>query len=240
MTDSIVPRIYDPLEGRNKALVELREYAPPDSRNKATARSAVVPCVESLIQDFNNRWGSGKNPRGKAVPPQGFRPETLMVTVLDPRTKILYGTCGTERLCTIVSRWAAGIAAAMQAGHADGCSTRSSCYTLLNLQATQDRLHGSFHGSFHGACSQIAERFIASYISGHYGWTHRERGGSVQADAVFAVGRKKSSRTLKPTTYPCLPRSPACIGDSFVTGRFDRSDKVQLQKRGQCGAGRFA
>ena len=57
-------------------------------------RSTVALCVEAFIDDFNNRWGSGKNVltyrEGKRRQPQGFRSKHLMATSLDPRTKVLY------------------------------------------------------------------------------------------------------------------------------------------------------
>lgn len=45
----------------SRYLVGLREPAPADSHDKAAARSSVVPFVKALIEDFNNRWGSGNN-----------------------------------------------------------------------------------------------------------------------------------------------------------------------------------
>lgn len=53
------PPIYDPRKGLNKASVDLREPTSVDSRDKATVRSMVVPFVEVLIEDLNNRLGGG-------------------------------------------------------------------------------------------------------------------------------------------------------------------------------------
>ena len=59
--------------------------------------------------------------REKAAPASGFRPEQLIVTTLDPRTNVLYEieNYDHEGLWTIVSRRAAEIAVANQAGQAD-------------------------------------------------------------------------------------------------------------------------
>ena len=47
------------------------------------------------MEDFNSKWGSGKNVliyrEGKQRQPQEFQPEQVMVTALDLRTKIQYG-----------------------------------------------------------------------------------------------------------------------------------------------------
>ena len=80
-TASLVdPHIYDFREGLNKALVNFRESAPADSSNKPVARSAVVPCVEALVESFSNRWGSGKNVltyrEGKRCHPQSSGPSS--------------------------------------------------------------------------------------------------------------------------------------------------------------------
>ena len=105
-------------------------------------RSTVALCVEAFIDDFNNRWGSGKNVltyrEGKRRQPPGFRSKHLMATVLDPRTKVLYEIEDYEHegLLTILPRRAAEIAVTKQAG---GCPTCSSC-CILGLQRIQDRL----------------------------------------------------------------------------------------------------
>ena len=62
VTDRLaVPYTYNLREGLNKVFVDLRRPASADSRDRAKAKSSVVPCVEALMEDFNRRWGSGKN-----------------------------------------------------------------------------------------------------------------------------------------------------------------------------------
>lgn len=51
MTGSpVVPHNYDLQEGLNKVLVDLRESAPADSRDKAAVRSKVTLCIEVFME----------------------------------------------------------------------------------------------------------------------------------------------------------------------------------------------
>lgn len=47
----VVPHFYKLREGLNKASVDLRDFAPADSRGEAAARTDVVPCVEASMDD---------------------------------------------------------------------------------------------------------------------------------------------------------------------------------------------
>lgn len=86
----------------------------------------------ALIDDFS-MWDGDKNVlmyrEEKRFQPQGFRPEQLMATALDPRTKILYGIEDNEHegLWIIVSRRAADIAVPKQARQCRVSQYQSQC-----------------------------------------------------------------------------------------------------------------
>lgn len=170
------PPIYDPRKGLNKASVDLREPTPVDSRDKATVRSMVVPFVEVLIEDLNNRWGGGgKNVlicrEGKRRQPQRFQPEQLMANKLNPRTKNYTAMRITSTRDSEQSHFGGLRKLGCEEGgpgkrHSIPCSvsvwTCSPYHIFLGLQASQDRLYGSIHG----AQRQIVKRFLAPLILG--------------------------------------------------------------------------
>lgn len=131
-----------------------------------------VPCVEALVKDFSNRWGSGKNvltySEGKRCQLQILRPEQLMTTALDPDTKILYGVEGhdLDHRVSAGCRNRGGQAGWPSIRHRISCnvgySMCSSCWIRLGPQATQDWLYRSANGTR----KTIVEHFIAPLIPG--------------------------------------------------------------------------
>ena len=71
-----------------------------DEANVLQARAMLLPCVQTLLKDFDSRWGDESVVvRYKGDPsrqPQGSRPEQVMATSLNPRCKMLYGVPDTE------------------------------------------------------------------------------------------------------------------------------------------------
>lgn len=57
-----VSYINDIQDGLNNALNYLKLPVPADDPVKITTRKAVVPCVEALAEDLDNRWGMVRMP----------------------------------------------------------------------------------------------------------------------------------------------------------------------------------
>lgn len=65
--------------------------APADDPVELAAKKAVIPSVEALAEDFNNRWGDGKivliYREGERRQTQRLRQEQVKAAALVPRTK---------------------------------------------------------------------------------------------------------------------------------------------------------
>ena len=81
----------------------------------------LLPCVEALAKDFDNRFGDGSDiltfREGPQRQLQGFQKVQVMATALDPRCKILYGVLPNEHegVWQAVAMAAADIAKSTQA-----------------------------------------------------------------------------------------------------------------------------
>lgn len=86
-----------------------------------SVKKAAIPCVEGLVEEFDNRSGDCESVlvyrEGHRRQSQEFRQEPVIGTALNPHTKWLCGIWAHEhKVWDIVSRWAAEIAAAIIRG----------------------------------------------------------------------------------------------------------------------------
>ncbi|CAM9119386.1 unnamed protein product, partial [Laminaria digitata] len=93
----VVPFIYDLRASLDEVIDDLQELPASDDADVDAARSAALPYVVALREDFISRWGDGSDIltdadfTGGQQPPRGFKPVQVLATAVDPRTKILYG-----------------------------------------------------------------------------------------------------------------------------------------------------
>ncbi|CAN0378335.1 unnamed protein product [Ascophyllum nodosum] len=117
----VVPLICDLRTGLDSERKALQQPNPGASADVLAARVLLLPCVEALAKDFNNRFGDGSDiltfREGPRRQPQGFRKVQVMATALDPRCKMLYGVLPNEHegVWQAVAMAAAGIAKSTQA-----------------------------------------------------------------------------------------------------------------------------
>ncbi|CAN0217747.1 unnamed protein product [Ascophyllum nodosum] len=117
----VVPLICDLRAGLDSERKALQQPNPGASADVLAARVLLLPCVEALAKDFNNRFGDGSDiltfREGPRRQPQGFRKVQVMATALDPRCKMLYGVLPNEHegVWQAVAMAAADIAKSTQA-----------------------------------------------------------------------------------------------------------------------------
>lgn len=91
----VVPLICDLRNGLEVERQALQQPAPGASADAQAARVLLLPCVDALAKDLNNRFGDGSDiltfREGHRRQPKGFRKVQVMATALDPRCKMLYG-----------------------------------------------------------------------------------------------------------------------------------------------------
>ena len=116
-----MPLICDLRTGLDSERKALQQPNPGASADVLAARVLLLPCVEVLAKDFNNRFGDGSDiltfREGPRRQPQGFRKVQVMATALDPRYKMLYGVLPNEHegVWQAVAMAAADIAKSTQA-----------------------------------------------------------------------------------------------------------------------------
>ena len=117
----VVPFICDLRTGLDLERKALQQPTPGASADVLAARVLLLPCVEALAKDFENRFGDGSDiltfREGPRRQPQGFRKVQVMATALDPRCKMLYGVLPNEYegMWQAVAMAAADIAKSTQA-----------------------------------------------------------------------------------------------------------------------------
>ena len=96
----VVPLICDLRTGLELERKALQQPTPGASADVMAARILLLPCVEALAKDSDNRFGDGSDiltfREGPRRQPQGFRKVQVMATALDPRCKMLYGVLPNE------------------------------------------------------------------------------------------------------------------------------------------------
>ena len=96
----VVPLICDLRTGLDLERKALRQPTPGASADALAARVLLLPYVEALAEDFDNRFGDGFDiltfREGPQRQPQGFRKLQVMATALDPRCKMLYDVIPNE------------------------------------------------------------------------------------------------------------------------------------------------
>ena len=96
----VVPLICDLRTGLDLERKALQQPTPGASADVLAARVFLLPCVEALAKDFDNRFGDGSDiltfREGPRRQPQGFWKVQVMATALDPRCKMLYGVLPNE------------------------------------------------------------------------------------------------------------------------------------------------
>ena len=116
-----VPLICGLRTGLDLERKALQQPTPGASADVLAARVLLLPCVEALAKDFDNRSGDGSEiltfREGPRRQPQGFRKVQVMATALDPRCKMLYGVLPNkqERVWQALAMAAADIAKSTQA-----------------------------------------------------------------------------------------------------------------------------
>ncbi|CAN0271272.1 unnamed protein product, partial [Ascophyllum nodosum] len=114
----VVPLICDLRTGLDSERKALQQPNPSASADVLAARVLLLPCVEALAKDFNNRFSDGYDiltfREGPRRQPQGFRKVQVMATALDPRCKMLYGVLPNEHE-GVCKRFCGGFMVASQA-----------------------------------------------------------------------------------------------------------------------------
>ena len=117
----VVPLICDLRTGLDLERKALQQPTPGASADVLAARVLLLPCLEALAKDFDNRFGDGSDfltfREGPRRQPKGFRKLQVMATALDPRCKMLYGVLPNEHeeVGQAVAMAAADIAKSTQA-----------------------------------------------------------------------------------------------------------------------------
>ena len=85
----VVPLICNLRTGLDLERKALQQPTPDASADVLAARVLLLPCVETLAKDFDNRFGDESDiltfREGPRRQPQGFRKMQVMATALDPR-----------------------------------------------------------------------------------------------------------------------------------------------------------
>ena len=96
----VVQLICDLRNGLDLERKAPQQPTPGASADVLAARVLLLPCVEALAQDFDNRFGDRFDiltfREGPRRQPRGFRKVQAMTTALDPRCKMLYGVLPNE------------------------------------------------------------------------------------------------------------------------------------------------
>ena len=158
----IVPLICDLRTGFDLERKALQQPTPGASADVLAARVLLLPCVEALAKDFDNRFGDGSDiltfRKGPRRQPQGFRKVQVMATALDPRCKMLYGVLPNEH---------EGVWQAVAMAAADTAkSTRASVGATASSAAGSTPVAGSTPGgSGPGASARPAsKRFCGGFM----------------------------------------------------------------------------
>ena len=97
----VMPLICDLRTGLELERKALQQPTPGASADVLAARVLLLPCIEALAKDFDNRFGDGSDivtfrEEGLRRQSRGCRKVQAMATAHDSRCKMLYGVLPNE------------------------------------------------------------------------------------------------------------------------------------------------
>ena len=208
-----MPLICDLRTGLDLERKALQQPTPGASADVLAARVLLLPCVEALAKDFDNRFGDGPDiltfREGPRRQPQGFRKVQVMATALDPRCKMLYGVLPNEHegVWQAVAMAAADIAKSTQASV--GATASSAAGSTLggpgpgaSARPASKRFCGGFMAAFQAQATSASTATAAPTLPAEHFLKEAEREVTrYRSGSVLAMEEaQESGKTLYP--YP--------------------------------------